>query len=124
MALPAWPIASYKPDPDSFQPIQRMLDPLATAMEGGNVRQRPRPGDNVGTLTQTIWISAAEHDTFVAWVKATLGNGTGRFTANVWLGTAYLNKVCQFVKPGSALKYAWLSTDKVAVTMTLRVYDV
>jgi hypothetical protein len=28
------------------------------------------------------------------------------------------------VKPGSGLKYAWLSTDKVAVTMTLRVYDV
>jgi hypothetical protein len=124
MALPAWPIATYRPDPDSFQPIQRMRDPLATEMEGGNIRQRARPGDNVGTITQTVWISAAEHDAFVAWVKDTLGNGTGRFTANVWLGTAYLNKVCQFVKPGSSLNYAWLSTDKVAVTMTLRVYDV
>ena len=124
MALPAWPIANYRPDPNSFQPIQRMRDPLTTEMEGGNVRQWPRPGDNVGTLTRTIWISAAEHATFVAWVKGTLGNGTGRFTANVWLGTAYLTKVCQFVKPGSELKYAWLSTDKVAVTMTLRVYDV
>jgi hypothetical protein len=41
------------------------------------------------------------------------------FTANVWLGTAYINKVCQFVKPGSGLKYAWLSTDKVALTMSL-----
>jgi hypothetical protein len=124
MALPAWPIATYRPDPDSFQPIQRMRDPVATEMEGGNIRQRPRPGNNVGTITQTIWISAAEHDTFVAWVKGTLGNGTGRFTAYVWLGSAYLNKVCQFVKPGSGPKYAWLSTDKVAVTMTLRVYDV
>jgi hypothetical protein len=46
------------------------------------------------------------------------------FTANVWLGTAYINKVCQFVKPGSGLKYAWLSTDKVALTMSLWVHDV
>jgi hypothetical protein len=76
-----------------------MLDPVATEMEGGNIRQRPRPGDNVGTLTQTIWISAAEHDTFVAWVKDTLGNGTGRFTANVWLGTAY---------PHQGMREAWL----------------
>src|SRR3569833_2347557 len=98
-----------------------MRDPLVTEMEGGNIRQRPRPGDNVGTLTQTIWISAAEHDTFVAWVKSTLGNGTGRFTANVWLGTAYLTKVCQFVKPVTNLKYAWLSTDKVAVATTLGI---
>jgi hypothetical protein len=124
MALPAWPIASFRPDPDSFQPIQRMLDPVETAMEGGNTRSRPRPGDNVGTVKQTIWMSAAEHDTFVAWVKGTLGNGSARFTTNVWLGTAYVNKVCQFMKPGSSLKYAWLSTDKVAVSMTLRVYDV
>jgi hypothetical protein len=86
MALPAWPIATYRPDPDSFQPIQRMLDPIATEMEGGNIRQRPRPGDNVGTITQTVWISAAEHDTFVAWVKGTPGNGAGRFTAQVWWG--------------------------------------
>jgi hypothetical protein len=124
MALPSWPIATYKPDPDSFQPIQRMLDPLETAMEGGNTRQRARPGDNVGTIVQTIWMSFAEHDTFVSWVKTTLGNGTGRFTANVWLGTSYVSKVCQFVKPGTNLKYSWIGPDKVGATMTLRVYGV
>ncbi|GIQ73185.1 hypothetical protein [Bradyrhizobium sp. RD5-C2] len=124
MPLPSWPIASYMPDPDSFRPLQRMLDPLATDMEGGNTRQRPRPGDNVGTVTQTIWMPMAEHDVFVAWVKGTLGNGTGRFTANIWLGSSYVTKVCQFIKPGSQLLYGYLSPDKVAVTMTLRVYDV
>jgi hypothetical protein len=77
MALPAWPIASFMPDPESFQPIQRMLDPISTDMEGGNTRQRPRPGDNVGTITQTIWMSLAEHDVFIDWVKTTLSNGTG-----------------------------------------------
>jgi len=124
MTLPSWPIASYMPDLDSFQPIQRMLDPLTTSMAGGNIRQRPRPGDNVGTIKQTIWMSLAEHDTFVAWVKSTLNNGTARFTTNVWLGTSYVNKVCQFMKPGTGIEYAWMGTSRVAVTMTLRVYNV
>lgn len=124
MPMPSWPIASYQPVPDSFQPIQRMLDPLATDMEGGNTRERPRPGDNVGTITQTIWMSMAEHDTFVGWVKTTLNNGVARFTTNVWLGSSYISKTCQFLKPGSTLTYAYISVDKVAVTMTLRVYDV
>lgn len=124
MPMPSWPIASYQPVPDSFQPVQRMLDPLMTDMEGGNTRERPRPGDNVGTITQTIWMSMAEHDTFVGWVKTTLNNGVARFTTNVWLGSSYISKTCQFLKPGSTLTYAYISVDKVAVTMTLRVYDV
>jgi hypothetical protein len=124
MALPAWPIASFQPDIDTFQPIQRMLDPISTDMEGGNTRQRRRPGDNVGTITQTIWMSLAEHDTFVNWVKTTLNNGTARFTTNVWLGSSYVNKVCQFIQPGTKLTYARVGVDKVAATMTLQVYDV
>src|SRR4051812_44971653 len=122
MTLPTWPAVPYMPDQDSFQPVQRALDPLATAMEGGNLRQRARPGDNVGQLTQTIWMTNAQCDTFIGWVKDVIGNGTGRFTAQVWLGTAYVSKTCQFVKPGSSIKYAWLSATEVAVTMTLRVY--
>ena len=124
MPLPAWPIATFMPQQESFQPLQRMLDPLATDMEGGNTRERPRPGDNVGTITQTVWMSMAEHDTFVDWVKTTLNNGTARFTANVWLGSSYMNKVCQFIKPGSTLTYGYVSANEVAATMTLRVYDV
>jgi hypothetical protein len=122
--LPFWPIASFQPVPDSFAPIRRMLDSISTDMEGGNTRERPRPGDNVGTIMQTIWMSMAEHDTFVDWVKTTLNNGTARFTTNVWLGSSYVNKVCQFVQPGTKLSYAYLSVDRVAATMTLRVYDV
>jgi hypothetical protein len=89
-----------------------------------NTRERPRPGDNIGTITQTIWMSMAEHDTFVNWVKTTLNSGTARFTTNVWLGSSYVNKVCQFIQPGTKLSYAYISVHRVAVTMTLRVYDV
>jgi hypothetical protein len=124
MRLPFWPIASFQPDIDTFQPIQRMLDPISTDMEGGNTRQRPRPGDNVGTITQTIWMSRTEHDIFVNWVKTTLNHGTARFTTNVWLGSSYVSKVCQFIQPGTKLTYARVGVDKVAATMTLQVYDV
>jgi hypothetical protein len=124
MALPTWPIPTYAPQQDSFSPIQRALDPLTTEFEGGNTRERSRPGDNIGSLTQTVWMTMAQHDTFVAWVKTTLNNGTARFTTMVWLGSSFVSKTCQFIKPGSTLTYGYISTDVVAVTMTLRVYDV
>ena len=123
MALPAWPIPSFRPQQDGTSPLQRMLDPLATEMEGGNLRQRSRPGDNVGSIQQTIQMPLAEYETFAAWVKTTLNNGTARFTLDVWLGTGFANKVCQFVKPGSSLTAQFLPTDVVAVSMTLRIYD-
>lgn len=122
MTLPTWPISNHAPQQDSFRPIQRSLDPISTDMEGGNTRERPRPGDNVGSLTQTIWLSMADHDTVVAWIKSTLGNGTGRFTMTVWLGSSFVSKTVQFIKPGTSLTYAYISTDVVALTMTLRVY--
>jgi hypothetical protein len=100
-----------------------MLDPIETEMEGGNLRSRSRPGDNVGTVGQTIRMTTAEYATFVTWVKTTLNNGTSRFTTNVWLGTAYVSKVCQFQK-GGVPTMTPISSLKVAVTMTLRVYDV
>jgi hypothetical protein len=48
-------------------------------------------------------MSMGEHDTFVDWVKTTR-NGTARITTNVRFGSSYANKI--------------------AVTITLRVYDV
>ncbi len=124
MALPSWPIAKYQPVMDGFGPIKRALDPLATDMEGGNTRQRPRPGDNVGSITQTIYVSPEDHDTVVEWVKTTLNLGTARFTMPVWLGSSYVTKTVQFVQPGTKLTYNTLGPDCVAITMTLRIYDV
>lgn len=124
MTMPSWPISNYYPIQDSFQPLQRMRDPIETDMEGGNSRSRPRPGDNVGMIGQTIWMSNVDYDTFTAWVKTTLNNGTARFTMNVWLGNAYVNKVCKFLKPGTGIKSSWLSVNEVAVSMSLMVFDV
>jgi hypothetical protein len=124
MPLPAWPIANSIIMQDGFS-LQRMLDPISTDMEGGNTRERPRPGDNIATITQTVRMYPADYNAFVDWMKNTLNNGTARFTMDVWLGTAPLvNKVCQFIKPGTGLRYAYAGPDAVDVTMTLRVYDV
>jgi hypothetical protein len=67
--------------------------------------------------------SLAEYDVFVNWMKATLNYGTTPFTANL-PGSSCVNKVCQVMNPGTKLSYAYVSLGKVAVTMTLRVYDV
>lgn len=123
MTIPAWPPGvPYAPDLNSISGIKRILDPLATEMEGGNTRLRSRPGDNVGTISQTIVMKAAQFETFVAWVKNDLGNGTSRFTAPVRLGAAFEAKVCQF--SGGAPSYQPVGAGAFAVSMTLRVYDV
>jgi hypothetical protein len=123
MALPTWPDGvRYVPDLNSISEIKRYLDPLATEMEGGNIRQRSRPGDNVGTLSQTIVMPRPQFETFTAWVKTTLNNGTARFTANVWLNTGFQSRVCQFVNGAPADKP--VGSRLVAVSMTLRVYDI
>lgn len=122
MALPEWPDVNYRPERTSFQPIKPTIDPITTDFEQGNQRSRSRPGDNVGTVTQTIRLTPDEHDTFMTWGKTTIGNWTGRFTAQIWTGTAYATKVCQFNK-GIAPTIAPISRSRLAATMTLRVYD-
>lgn len=123
MPVAAWPDGvRHTPDLNSISDLKRLLDPIKTEMEGGNVRLRSRPGDNVGTITQTIVMTSAEFATFVAWVKTTLGNGTARFSVPVRLGATFETKVCQFAN--GAPTYRPVGSQKVAVTMTLRVYDV
>lgn len=111
----------YAPDLNSVQPLTRLLDPIKTDMEGGNTRLRSRPGDNVGQISYAIPMSKAQIDAFNAWVKTTLGNGTARFSMPAWLDNAFVTKVCQFA---AVPKSARLGSGRLAVTVSLRVYDV
>jgi hypothetical protein len=45
---------------------------------------------------------------------------TARFSTNVLLGSSYVNNVCEFMNRGTKLT-AYVSVDKAAGTMTLRV---
>jgi hypothetical protein len=124
MPLPAWPDGvPFAPMVDGFQPIQRALPPIVTDMEGANQRQRARPGDNIGTLGQTIIMYAAQFEVFTAWWKGTLSMGTARFNAPVWLGTDFATKVCQFAADGRPSDSFYVP-GAVKVSMKLRVYDV
>jgi hypothetical protein len=124
MAVVPWPAGvTFTPDLNSISGIKPYLDPIATEMEGGNTRTRARPGDNVGSLAQTIIMPVAQCATFRAWVKTTLNNGTARFSAKVWTGAGFETKVCQFEK-GISPTYKPIGTRAVAVSMTLRIYDI
>jgi hypothetical protein len=123
MAVPSWPEGvTFAPDLNSLSGLKPFLDPLETPMEGGNTRTRTRPGDNVGSQSQTVIMPRAQFATFGEWVKTTLNNGTSRFTVKVWLGRGFQSKVCQFTK--GSLSYKPIGTAAVAVSMTLRIYDV
>jgi hypothetical protein len=43
---------------------------------------------------------------------------------DVWLGTALANKVCQFVKPGTNLRYAWAGPDAIDVGIVMPVFRI
>jgi len=122
MAVPSWPSGvPYESLKDGFS-ITPFLQPIRTEMEQGNVRLRRRPGDNVAIIQQSVLMTRAQYDTLASWGKTTIGWWTGRFTVNVWLGSAYSPKVCQFHE--GAPKPIEFSPTHVAAQMTLRVYGV
>lgn len=124
MPLPTWPVdVPHVPRLDDIQPIQRVLDPIVTDMEGGNQRQRSRPGDDIGILPYTLRMTIAQFETFTTWWRTTLNNGTARFTADVFVGTGCVTKTCQFTNDGRP-KDQYIGSDTIIVSMQLRVYNI
>ena len=86
--------------------------PNATEFEDGPERARRRSTLRVATLRFAIRMSNAEFDTFHAWVKNTLVDGTLPFTMSVWRGGGYVTKTCRFARgepptddPGQGLRH-------------------
>ncbi|MGD9921914.1 MAG: hypothetical protein AB7V13_10760 [Pseudorhodoplanes sp.] len=123
MTLPVWPEdVPYRVRRGDWAMPEAYALPEETQMEGNNIRARARPGSNVAVIEQTLRLTPAEHDDFFAWLREDLTFGTSRFTAQVWLGTAYAEKTCQFVSP-----HPVPSADrslKIPVRMRIRVYGV
>ncbi len=100
MALPAYPSGiAYKARVDSWSMPKMYLDPLQTDMDGGNKRLRTRPGDDVQEIKFDVVMSKADFATFQTFVLTTLNRGTSRFTMDVWMGNATVNKTVQFASP-------------------------
>jgi hypothetical protein len=109
----------YQQRRQNWKIAQPFIGPIETEMEGGNVRQRSRPGSNVATMQWRRRMTAAQYASFDTFVRATLSNGTSRFTMPVWLGASYATKTVQIVKESLAIDQDGLF---VSVSMTLRVY--
>lgn len=121
MAIPDWPAGVPSMPLLNSHTIEPFLAPIRTEMEGGNVRLRSRPGDNTAIVQQAVVMTKAQYDSLVGWGKAVIGNWSGRFNVNVWLGSSCATKVCQFE---SIPKPSAFSAHRIAVAMSLRVYDV
>src|SRR4051794_36737470 len=119
MAHPTWPngLPAY-PRRGEWK-MSPTLPPIATDMEGGNTRQRARPGDNVREITQTLRFSNADYATFEAFY---LTNRNGRITMPVFIGGSGLtNKTVQIMSSLQDVSHDGL---KYSVPMKLRVYSV
>lgn len=123
MPLPIWPEdVPYQVRRADWTMAEPYAEPEETQMAGNNVRARSRPGSNVAVIEQTLRLTPSQHDDFFAWLRDDLNNGTSRFTANVWLGTSYVEKTCQFVRPHP--RAASERSLKIAVSMRIRVYGI
>jgi hypothetical protein len=122
MVLPSLPVGlSYLVRRDDYQPQKLVLDPEQTPMDGGNVRTRGRPGDNVMELQQTLRWTSTEYATFDTFFRTTLSGGKSRFTMPVWLdaSNAYVTKTVQLMPPFPQPRHVG---RKIHAPMTLRVY--
>lgn len=68
-------------------------------MDDGNTRQRRSTTKNIATLAFSIPMTNAQFQTFKAWVRDTLVDGTLQFTAPIWDGSAHTTKNCTFTAP-------------------------
>ncbi len=115
MPHPSWPVdLPYKPRRDQYK-ISPRLPPIETEMEGGNVRQRSRPGDDVRIIEQTLRFTDAQ---YAAWNTFYLANGTGRISMPVFLAPSYVTSTVQIIGVPDASKDGL----KWQVPMKLRVY--
>ncbi len=119
MAIPSWPLTvEYRPITKSWGGTPYRA-PLATDMEGGNTRQRSRPGDDVGTYTWSQDLSAAETATFDNFVTTTLVGGALSFYMPVKLPGGYRTRLVQIIS--GPPKYSQLEGGRWNVSFTLEV---
>lgn len=107
MSLPVWPATvQHRPSRPAYRLAEPHVAPIETELEGGAFRRRPR-----GTVRRQLyafswdWLDA-EFVQFETFYNVTLGEGSQRFTMQVFAGSAYASRTCQFkgmyeaVRPG------------------------
>jgi hypothetical protein len=121
MTLPVWDTNVPSRARDGWQMTEPNLAPLASEMDGGNVRLRRRPGDNVAKIMYPlIPLTDAQFALFRTFYRTTISGGVSRFTMSLMTDNAVETKTVQFEKPPAFSKEGayWM------VTLPLRVYGV
>lgn len=120
MTLPTWPAGlNYRSERRYWGGVPSR-DPLATEMESGRIRQRSRPGDDVGTYSWGSVFTPAELAVFLDFWKS-IGNGAGDFTMMVSFDCAtHVERVVQ-IKAGS-LRKTPAGGPRTLVQFTLQVF--
>ncbi|WP_454917299.1 hypothetical protein [Xanthobacter sediminis] len=121
MALPVWPVAvPYASERDRWG-LKRFRDPVETEMEGGNIRVRRRPGDNLMVMSWGRDLHPSEFTAFRTFVEDTLHWGVSRFSMAVSLdGRTYEIRAVQ-MQP-KTLEYSKPSALLVGVKFSLYVF--
>lgn len=84
---------------------------LATEMEGGDTRQRRRPGDGVGMARWGRGLTAAQMVAFGDFL-ATIGDGAARFLMPVSLdGQTYTTRVVQIIGGAGGIQYGSIGAE-------------
>lgn len=121
MTIPSWPSTVPYASEQEYWNGAPFRAPLSTEMEGGNIRLRRRPGDNIGTYAWGRILKPTEASDLNTFLMTTLNNGASRFTMQVSRdGTTYTSRVVQLV--AGSLKYASAGGDKTLVTFNLTVF--
>lgn len=110
--METWPeTVPYVPLAGTMQVVPYRA-PDATDMDDRNARARRSTTKNIATLSFSIRMENAAFDTFKAWVRDDLVDGTLDFTMQVWTGSAFALRTCRFRKgepyqddPGHGLRH-------------------
>lgn len=121
MTYPEWPVAlPYHPWRDMWDYVPAR-ESLQTEMEGGDTRQRRRPGDDVGTMQWGRTFTAAEMDLWDGFLTDTSG-GVARFIMPVPTnGATYQLRVVQIVGGAGGVSSSAVGIE-TQVSFSLRVF--
>jgi hypothetical protein len=97
MALPVWPASvPHSPQRGSYKIERPFNKSNESEFEAGNTRSRPIGQTQYRIISQTIRMDQTEFNTFDAFVRDDLKQGTLRFTMTVWMGHEAASKTVKF----------------------------
>lgn len=111
MAYVNWPAdVPHRPERGNWN-VKRGREALATEMEGGDTRQRRRPGDDVASMQWARGLNATQMAAFEAFI-ATVGEGAARFLMPVSFdGQNYTTRVIQIVGGAGGISYGSIGAE-------------